>query len=358
MNQPKLVLLGGGTGSFTLLQALKLWTPNITAIVNMSDSGGSTGILRDELGVLPPGDIRQCLVALSNHPETRDLFSYRFNKGKLSSHTVGNLMLSALELQTGSIIQAIRIASEFLKITGKVVPVTIEKNTLVLEDGKQTIRGEQKISEHLIVGHEAKVRLEPNAKVNPTASRAIKDAEMIIIAPGDIYTSLLPVLKVSGMPEALSSSKAKIVMVANLINKPLHSLDWHVMDYVREIEAYIGIGAIDYVLYNTQPPSKELLDKYAGEGEFPLKNDPARFSETKAHFIGAPLVASQPYRQDQADKLTKRSLIRHDPLAVKQQLEKILFSFNQTTWRIASRAKAVSCQSETSKLSIPIAFTG
>ena len=326
MSQPKLVVLGGGTGSFTLLQALKLWTPHITAVVNMSDSGGSTGILRDELGVLPPGDIRQCLVALSNYPETRDLFSYRFDKGNLSSHAVGNIVLSALELQTGSMPKAIAIASKFLKIAGQVVPVTIEKNTLVLKDGSRTIRGEQKISEHLIVGHDAKVRLEPNAKLNPAAARAIKAAEMIIIAPGDIYTSLLPVLKVAGMAEALNDSKAKIVMVANLINKPLHSLNWHVVDYVKEIEAYIGRGAIDYVLYNTQPPSKELLDKYAGEGEFPLKNYPARFSETKAHFIGAPLVASQPYRQDRADILTKRSLIRHDPLAVKQQLEKILFS--------------------------------
>ncbi len=328
MNQPKIVLLGGGTGSFTLLQELKQWTANITAVVNMSDDGGSTGMLRDELGVLPPGDLRQCLVALSNHPETRDLFSYRFNKGKLSSHAVGNIMLSALELQTGSIVKAIRIASEFLKITGKVVPVTSEKHTLVLEDGHTMVRGEHKIKTHTIKSRDALIHLEPAAKLNPDAANAIRRADMVIIAPGDLYSSLLPMLAVEGMDRALKETAAIVVMVANLVNKPKHTLNWHVADYLHAMERYIGPGTIDFILYNTEPPTKELLDKYAGDKEFPLLSDAKGFTGISAQIIGAPLVATQPFRQDPADTLIQRTLIRHDALAVKKQLENILDTKN------------------------------
>ncbi len=331
MNQPQIVLLGGGTGSFTLLQELKNWTNNITAIVNMSDSGGSTGMLRDELGVLPPGDLRQCLVALSNHPETRDLFSYRFAKGKLSSHAVGNIMLSALELQTGSIIKAIRIASEFLKITGKVVPVTSEKHTLVLNDGNVIVRSEHKIKTHKIKNRDALISLKPKAILNRDGASAIKRADLVILAPGDLYSSLLPMLAVEGMPKALSDTGAMVVMVANLVNKPKHTLNWHIADYLREMERYIGPGTIDFVLYNTKPPSKELLDKYAGDQEFPPRSDAEGFAGISARLIGAPLVATKPFRQDPADTLIKRTLIRHDALAVKQQLENILKSKDQTT---------------------------
>ena len=331
MNQPQIVLLGGGTGSFTLLQELKNWTTNITAIVNMSDDGGSTGMLRDELGVLPPGDLRQCLVALSNHPETRDLFSYRFAKGKLSSHAVGNIMLSALELQTGSIIKAIRIASEFLKITGKVVPVTSEKHTLVLNDGNVIVRTERKIKTHKIKNRDALISLEPKAMLNPDAASAIKRADMVVLAPGDLYSSLLPMLAVEGMPKALNDTGAMVVMVANLVNKPLHTLNWHIADYWREMERYIGPGTIDFVLYNTKPPSKELLDKYAGDQEFPPRSDAEGFAGISARLVGAPLVATKPFRQDPADTLIQRTLIRHDALAVKQQLENILNSKGQTT---------------------------
>ena len=328
MNQPKIVLLGGGTGSFTLLQELKQWTANITAVVNMSDDGGSTGMLRDELGVLPPGDLRQCLVALSNHPETRDLFSYRFNKGKLSSHAVGNIMLSALELQTGSIIKAIRIASEFLKITGKVVPVTSEKHTLVLEDGHTMVRGEHKIKTHTIKSRDALIHLEPAAKLNPDAANAIRHADMVILAPGDLYSSLLPMLAVEGMDRALKETAAIVVMVANLVNKPKHTLNWHVADYLHAMERYIGSGTIDFILYNTEPPTKELLDKYAGDKEYPPRIDAKGFAGISAQIIGAPLVATQPFRQDPADTLIQRTLIRHDALSVKKQLETILDAKN------------------------------
>ncbi len=146
MIQPKLVVIGGGSGSFTILQELKHWAANnISAVVNMSDDGGSSGELTDELGVLPPGDIRQCLVALSNYPRSRDLFSYRFNEGKLDGHPVGNIILSALELQYGSFTKAVKIVAEFLQISGQVIPVSTRKHQLCMLDGKQIIKGESKL---------------------------------------------------------------------------------------------------------------------------------------------------------------------------------------------------------------------
>lgn len=328
VNKPKIVSIGGGTGSFTLLQALKLWTPNITAIVNMSDDGGSTGILRDELGVLPPGDIRQCLVALSNHPETRELFGYRFDKGNLASHAVGNIVLSALELQTGSFIEAVRIASEFLKITGKVVPVVSEKQTLVITDGKTVIKGEHKVKEHKIVHRDARISLDPVIELNPDATDAIKNADMVVIAPGDFYISLLPVLAVKGMAEALRDTKGKVVMVANLVNKPKQTKGWHVVDYIKELERYIGAGQIDYVIYNAEHPSDYLLKKYAEDDELPVKTDLERFSEIDTKVIGASLVASNMHKQDPADKLIKRTLIRHDAIETVKQLESVLKANN------------------------------
>lgn len=324
MSKPKLVVIGGGTGSFTLLGQLKLWTPNITAIVNMSDDGGSTGELRDELGVLPPGDIRQCLVALSNRPETRDLFSYRFGKGKLANHAVGNIVLSALELQTGSFTEAVRIVSDFLQITGKVVPVTEVKHHLVMQDGDQLIEGEFAISKHRIKNRDAKVYLKPQARINQEAKGAIAGADMVIIAPGNLYGSLLPALIVEGMSEALKATKAKVVMVANLVNKPEQTFGWHVVDYVSRIEHSIGEGVIDCVLFNKKLPSDELLERYTQEKEYPVKIAPKRFNEIRASAIGSDLVSSELFTQDPNDKLIKRTLIRHDPLAVRQKLEEIL----------------------------------
>ncbi len=327
MKQPKIVSIGGGTGSFTLLQQFKIWTPNITAIVNMSDDGGSSGQLRDELGVLPPGDVRQCLVALSNHPDARELFDYRFGgDGKLASHSAGNIILSALELQTGSFTKAIKIASDFLKITGKVVPVTEDSHKLVLVDGDKVVDGEFKISKHAIKHKGARLHLEPEAVINKEANSAIEQADMVIIAPGNFYGSLLPALSVKGMAEALNSTKAKVVMIANLVNKPQQALNWHVVDYVLEMESYIGKNTIDIVLFNTELPSERLLKYYAEDKEFPVLINPKRFSEISARSIGAKLVASNMLKQNPNDNFIRRTLIRHDASEVTRQLAKLIES--------------------------------
>jgi uncharacterized cofD-like protein len=318
------VLLGGGTGSFTLLPALKKMMADITAIVSMSDDGGSTGSLRDELGVLPPGDIRQCLVALSDNPAVRDLFSFRFSKGRLKGQSLGNIILSGLELQYGSFEEAVWVAGELLHITGRVVPVTLDKHTLVARDGRRTYRGEHIIDGALRLSPAAQLSLDPPAQLNPLAQAAIHVADLVVIAPGSFYSSLVPVVTVSGMAEALAATKAKVVSITNLVNKPLQTDSWHAVDYVKQLERYLGAGAIDVVLYNNQPIAPRLLKKYAAEGEFPVLTDKNRLREISATAIGARLVSPDISTPNPADTAIRRTLIRHDSEAVCRQLRKLL----------------------------------
>lgn len=321
----RLVVIGGGTGSFTLLQSLKELTPDITAVVNMCDDGGSTGVLRDELGVLPPGDARQCLVALSESPEIRSLFDFRFQDGRLSGQSLGNIILSGLELQYGSFDKAVAVASRILRIRGTVVPVVLGDHRLVLSDGGEDVQGQYTIRTHAIKNPDARVRLEPLSLLNPKAYHAIMAADLIVIAPGDMYGSLLPVFSVNGIAEVLGKTHAPIVCVANLINKPGQNDGWHVVDYVRKLEEYIGLGRIDTVLYNTEEISADLLLRYAAEGEFPVDIEPDRFDEMDGTitFIGAPLLSHDIIHQDPADKAIRRTLIRHDGSAVCDQIRKL-----------------------------------
>lgn len=314
MNTPlKITLIGGGTGSFTLLQDLKKLTPNITAIVNMSDDGGSTGALRDELGALPPGDVRQCLVALSNTPEVRDIFSYRFGgEGPLSGHTLGNLILSGLEQRYESFNEALKVASSVLNITGKVVPVTLDQHILEMKDGDDIISGQYLIGNRPINNKDASIKVDPEVKINPEAREAILEADILVIAPGNLYGSLLPALAVEGVNQAIESTSAKVIMVSNLVTKPGQTDNWHVVDYVKKIENYIGENQIDTVLYNKDLPSEELLEKYAADGEFPVSTDPTRFEEVRAECIGKNLIAKTIATQDKNDKAIRRTLIRHD----------------------------------------------
>lgn len=325
MPNPRIVLFGGGTGSFTLLQGLKKLTPHLTAIVSMSDDGGSTGVLRDELGVLPAGDVRQCLVALSDLPEVRDLFSYRFEAGRFKGQSMGNIILSGLELQYGNFEEAIRVASNLLHSRGVVVPVTVDKHTLVVDDGKQTHRGEHVIDGPLPLSTSATVRLDPVAQLNPHARDAIMAADMIIIAPGSFHTSLLPILAVSGMREVLKATPAKVVSVTNLINKPTQTNNWHVVDYVRQLSRYMGDGVLDAALYNSEPIAPDLLQRYADDDEFPVVIEPSRFSEvTDVQLIGASLVSSEISKQTSKSDTVRRTLIRHDTQAVCTEIKKLL----------------------------------
>src|SRR3990167_1058978 len=211
----KVVVIGGGTGVFTVLSGLKEYEYELSAIVTMADDGGSTGILREEFGILPPGDIRRALVALSTSDNKilSDLFNYRFKEGAgLRGHNFGNLLLTALERITGSFSSAIAEAGKILSVEGTVIPVTLEKSRLMaeLENGK-IIKGEMNIDIPSHDGHLKikRVWLEPNANLNAEAKRALLEADAIVLGPGDLYTSLMPNLLIKGFREALRASKAK-----------------------------------------------------------------------------------------------------------------------------------------------------
>lgn len=202
----KVVTIGGGTGNFTVLKGLRRYAVDISAIVSMADDGGSTGILRDELGVLPPGDVRQCLVALSDSSRLmRSLMNYRFEQGGLEGHSFGNLLLSALEKVTGSFEKAVEEVGKILSIKGKVIPITTHQVRLkMILKNCQALEGEQEVylSEEIEKGYNS-IYLEPHPTVNPHAINEIINADLIVIGPGGLYTSLIPSLLIEGVSKAL-----------------------------------------------------------------------------------------------------------------------------------------------------------
>ena len=323
----KFVVIGGGTGSFTLLTGLRRYVRDITALVNMADDGGSTGQLRDELGVLPPGDVRQCLVALSNSPKARDVFNHRYSEGTLKGHAFGNLFLAALEDMSGSFADAVELASEVLNITGRVEPVTLTNTTLCSEgsDGKP-IRG-QFVAAHQELANRPKIWLEPEAEANPDAVKAILNADVVVIAPGNLYGSLAPALVVPGIGDALVKTAAKRVYVSNLVTKPGPTQGYKVHDFADEIERLAGYEFLDYVLYNTEMPSDELMSRYAHSGEFGVEIEEAAMKARHYRAKGADLLAKKVWTGAQSsDPLAGvRSYIRHNADSVARQLMRVYF---------------------------------
>lgn len=307
----KLVVIGGGTGSFTLLKSLKDFFTDITALVNMADDGGSTGILRDELGVLPPGDVRQCLVALSNSPKVRDLFNYRFEEGTFEGHAFGNIFMAALEKMTGNFKEGVELASKILNITGRVEPVILNEVKLCMRtvDGK-VIKGESKITKSGFASSRPELWLEPSPQVNPEAISAIISAEIIVIAPGNLYSSLAPALLAPEISQAMQNSSGLIIYVPNLVTKPGQTDGFKVHDFVSEIERFIGKPSIDVVLFNNVKPSKDLLDLYATQGEFGVEFDETIMRNAPYKAIGGNYIG-EIYKPGKVD-LLKRTLIRHD----------------------------------------------
>lgn len=320
------VTISGGTGGFTVLSGLKAYSDlNLTAIVAMMDSGGSTGILRDELGVLPPGDTRQCLVALSENPGVmRDLFNYRYQEGHLTGHNFGNLFLSTLEKITGDFTQAVEQAAEILNVRGHVRPVTMTNTTLCVDLAGQnkTLCGEQHITQYeglRYFGIES-MYLDPPAKLNESARKAILEADQVVIGPGNLYASIVPHFLVEGVAEALRETSATVVYNCNLMVKYGHTDGFSVQDFTAEIERYIGEGVLDYVIYNTQKPSQGLLERYKEEGT------PVEFSseqpqtESQPTYIGADVMADEIHEVSHKKDLLRRTLIRHDPHKIAQNL--------------------------------------
>lgn len=310
----RVVVIGGGTGSFMILSGLKKYVRQITALVSMADGGGSTGVLRDELGVLPPGDVRQCLVALSDSPKLRELFNYRFSDGNLRGHSFGNLFLTALEKMTGNFSEAVDVASEVLDINGhQVVPVILDKVTLIAEETGREIRHEREIRNTTFGQLRPTLRLEPVPEPNPRALAAIAQADLIVIAPGGLYESLGATLAVPGIGAALKNARGRKIYVCNLMNQAKHTPDFAVTDYVDELERMAGYEFIDEVIYNTHLPNEKLIKKYALEGEAPVRLPD---TDVQRHYrlLGADLLARSVWTQaaDGDVLASQRALIRHD----------------------------------------------
>lgn len=315
----RIVVIGGGTGNFSVLKGLKNYAVDISAIVSMADDGGSTGILRDELGVLPPGDVRQCLVALSNSSRLmRSLMNYRFENGGLGGHSFGNLILSALEKVTGSFEKAVEEVGKILAIKGKVIPVTTHQVRLkMILNNRKVLEGEKDIylSQEIDQGYKS-IYLEPYAKVNPHAVQEIMNADLLVIGPGGLHTSLIPNLLVEGVSDALKRSQAKKTFVVNLMNRRGQTTGFKVSDYLNEVNRYIGKDIFDYILVNNQQPPQELIDVYAEEGTL-VSND-----ITEERVISAPLLGE--LKKGHEVDLIKRNLIRHDSKKLAQELMKIV----------------------------------
>ncbi len=316
----RIAVIGGGTGSFTMLSALKRYTKQLAAIVSMADDGGSTGVLRDELGTLPPGDVRQCLVALSDSPKVRDLFDYRFEEGTFGGHSFGNLLLTALEKMTGDFSEAVETASEILRVRGTVVPATLDNVRLKMEweDTSLVLHGERVIDAEFF-RHDprtAHLSLTPAAHANPTAIAAIEQADIIVIAPGDLYTSLGPLLVIDGIADALRRTKATKIYVANLVSKKGQTDGFTVSDHANEIERFAGLSCLDYVIYNNEVPSADVAARYEAEGGYVTIADEAALSQAHYKAIGGPLLGklAAVHRSDVLP--VTRSLIRHDGDAV------------------------------------------
>jgi len=320
-----IITVGGGTGSYTVLSGLKhLKDVSLTALVSMADDGGSTGVLRNELGVLPPGDVRQCLVALSEHSEAMNkLMNYRFNGGTtLSGHSFGNILLAALEKVTGSFAEGVEIASEILKIKGKVMPISHDKAVLAVElaDGS-VVEGETNIQETDLKNGLKKIFYKSEVSLDEHAEKPILNADMIILGPGNYYCSVVPNLIVKGFKESVQRSNAKLVFPVNLTNKMEHTQNWKVSDYVKDIEKYLD-RPVDYILVNNQKPSEEQVKAYElEEGKGVLVEDDL----DDPRVIRAYLLSTNMVEQDSGDSIKAvRGFIRHDSKKLAECIKALL----------------------------------
>ena len=308
----KVVFIGGGTGGFTVLSGLKEYPYQLSAVVSMADDGGSTGVHREGFGTLPAGDIRRALIALSdsNKKVLSELFNFRFGEdSSLHGHSMGNLLLTALEKITGDFASAVKEAGEVLNIKGEVIPVTLTRTKLwaTLSDGS-TIEGETNID---IPKHDGTIKiknifLKPEVEANPKAVVTIENADVIVLGPGDVYTSILPNLAVKGISEAIKKSKAQLIYNVNIMTKFGETNEFTAFNFVEKMEEYVGEGRIDVVTVNTEKPTGEIVKRYEEERVEFVKND----------LTGRKVVAG--------DFLRDGMFLRHDPEKLARVLNSII----------------------------------
>jgi uncharacterized cofD-like protein len=299
---PHVVVIGGGTGLSTLLRGLKSRTTNLAAVVTVFDDGGSSGRLRRELGILPPGDIRDCLVALAeSEPLMTRLFEYRFHGGALDGHAFGNLFIASLTGVTGDLESAIKETSKVLNIRGRVLPSAVEDVTLWAEFTDGTIvEGESEITHTHKRIH--RVGLKPtDVAAVPEVLQALADAELIVLGPGSLYTSVIPNLLVRGVSEAIRASRALRVYVCNVMTQPGETDGFSASDHVRVLRELIAPDIVTHVLVNVQPPrNRALVARYMAEGAEPVRPDLDAIADLGVVPVGEALISEE-------------HLVRHDP---------------------------------------------
>lgn len=306
---PKLVVLGGGTGLSVLLRGLKQYTSNITAVVTVADDGGSSGRIRGEMGILPPGDIRNCLVALSEvEPTLEKIFQHRFKTGVgLEGHSFGNLFLAAFTEIMG-FEQAVKESAKVLAVRGKVLPVTLENIVLQakLKDGT-TVRGESRIGKSA----------SPIEKVSitPTHARALKDtldaineADAIILGPGSLYTSIIPNLLISDVKEAIKNSKAPVYYICNIMTQKGETVNYTAADHLKAIQQHTYPEIVDYILVNNRDITSRQKHLYILENSTPVKVEKAKLESLKAKVIEGDMLADSSQVRHDPDKLSKMIL--------------------------------------------------
>lgn len=305
----RIVAIGGGTGLSTLLHGLKRYAlepreVEITAIVTVTDDGGSSGRLRREFDVLPPGDLRNCMVALSEDEALLSkLFQYRFSEGRgLKGHSFGNLFLTALTNLTGDFVQAVKVSSEILASLGRIYPATNSNVVLEAElESGSIVRGETKISKSRSRIH--RIRLQPRVcKPLPETLAAIEEADLITLGPGSLFTSVVPNLLVEGIAPAIERSRALKSYFVNLMWQPGETIGFRASDHVEAIHQHAGRSLIDVVVVNTRAITARQRRKYAAEKVRPVLNDVERL-----HELGLQVKA--------ADLLASGDVVRHDPRA-------------------------------------------
>src|ERR1700674_3387376 len=301
---PRIVAIGGGTGLSSLLRGLKTYSSNLSAIVTVADDGGSSGRLRDEYRILPPGDFRQCLIALADaEPLMKQLFDHRFKEGSLNGHSFGNLFIMAMADVTGNFEHALRESGKVLAVKGTIIPSTLQDVTLVASINGHTVEGESAIPKQN--APISQVFLKPDgALLNPEAAQAILDAELVVIGPGSLYTSILPNLLVEGMVEVLKASPALKVYICNLASQEGETDGYDVDDYLRVIREHVGSNIFDFVLVN----SNNSFLPTGGQSQVIFRpEDSTRHPEVR--FIGADVVNARLPSHHDPDKLA-RSLMR------------------------------------------------
>ncbi len=293
---PRIAAIGGGTGLSTMLRGLKEWTKNLTAIVTVADDGGGSGMLRHDLGMPPPGDIRNCMQALANvEPIMEQLLGYRFPEGRLAGQAFGNLLLAALNGIYDTFDQAVAGMSQVLAISGQVLPVTNEDVALEAEfENGARVLGESQIfrCKKRQDCRIRRVRLVPDRpKALPKTLEAIAQADLILLGPGSLYTSIIPNLLVEGVSDAIRSSSALKVYVSNIMTQEGETEGYTLADHLDALMVHGGEGIIDVVLANSRPVDPAVADRYRREDAVPLVLDRERLDKMGVEIVERPLVS-------------------------------------------------------------------